>query len=61
MWKWFFPFPIRHFSRPQKPAVPKRQVGTTPAYIQLGVDFAPTHSVGEMLQQIKVFFDSSES
>lgn len=33
----------------------ERQVGATPAYIQLGVDFTPTASTGDMLAQIKAF------
>lgn len=36
-------------------ATTKRQIGTTPAYIQLGVDFTPTASTAEMLAQIKTF------
>lgn len=36
-------------------AATKRQIGTTPAYIQLGVDFTPTASTAEMLAQIKTF------
>lgn len=39
-------------------AVSKRQVGTTPAYIQLGVDFSPKSSTDDMLAQIKAFFGS---
>ena len=34
-------------------AAPKRRIGDTPAYIQLGVDFTPKASVDEMLAQIK--------
>ncbi len=33
-------------------AAESRQVGATPAYIQLGVDFTPKKSIGEMLEQI---------
>ena len=36
----------------------KRQVGVTPAYIQLGVDFAPKASTAEMLTEIKNFLES---
>lgn len=36
----------------------ERQVGATPAYIQLGVDLTPTASIGEMLSQIKTFLES---
>jgi len=36
-------------------ACQNRQFAATPAYIQLGVDFEPTHSVTQMLQQIKDF------
>lgn len=38
-------------------AVPNRTLGETPDYIQLGVDFTPTHSIDEMLQQIKTFLN----
>lgn len=41
-------------------AAQDRQLGDTPDYIQLGVDFAPTHSTDEMLQQIKDFLDAPE-
>lgn len=36
----------------------ERQVGTTPAYIQLGVDFTPNTSTAEMLLQIKDYLES---
>ena len=36
-------------------AAPKRQVGATPAYIQLGVDFTPKASIEDMLVQIKAY------
>ena len=36
----------------------ERQVGATPAYIQLGVDFTPKASTAEMLDQIKTFLES---
>ena len=36
-------------------AAPERQVGDTPAYIQLGVDFTPQASIEEMLMQIKSY------
>ena len=39
-------------------ATTKRQVGVTPAYIQLGVDFTPTASTTEMLAQIKTFLEA---
>lgn len=42
-------------------AVQNRQLGDTPGYIQLGVDFEPAHSTDEMLQQIKNFLDAKES
>ncbi len=35
--------------------VAERQVGATPAYIQLGVDFTQTASADDMLAQIKAF------
>ena len=36
----------------------ERQVGVTPAYVQLGVDFTPKASTAEMLDQIKTFLES---
>ena len=39
-------------------AAPKRQVGATPAYIQLGVDFTPKASIEDMLAQIKAYLGS---
>ena len=39
-------------------AAPERQVGDTPAYIQLGVDFTPKASIDEMLAQIKNYLKS---
>lgn len=39
-------------------AAPERQVGTTPAYIQLGVDFTPKASADDMLARIKAFLGS---
>ena len=39
-------------------ATTERQVGVTPAYIQLGVDFTPTASTTEMLAQIKTFLEA---
>ena len=36
----------------------ERQVGVTPAYIQLGVDFTPKTSTAEMLSQIKSFLEA---
>ena len=36
----------------------ERQVGTTPDYIQLGVDFTPKASTAEMLAQIKTFLEA---
>ncbi len=39
-------------------AAPKRQVGATPAYIQLGVDFTPRASADDMLAQIKAYLGS---
>lgn len=38
-------------------AVPNRNLGDTPDYIQLGVDFNPTQSIDEMLGQIKEFLE----
>lgn len=38
-------------------AVQGRQLGDTPDYIQLGVDFEPRHSISEMLHQIKDFLE----
>lgn len=35
--------------------VPTRKLDETPSYIQLGVDFEPKNSVGEMLDMIKAF------
>ena len=39
-------------------AIPQRQVGDTPAYIQLGVDFTPKASIDAMLVQIKTYLES---
>lgn len=39
-------------------AAPERQVGATPAYIQLGVDFTPKANADDMLAQIKAFLGS---
>ena len=39
-------------------SAPDRQIGDTPAYIQLGVDFTPKASIDEMLVQIKNYLDS---
>ncbi len=39
-------------------ALPSRIYGATPSYIQLGVDFTPSKSVDEMLEQIKRFLFS---
>ncbi len=39
-------------------AAPERQIGATPAYIQLGVDFTPKASADDMLVRIKAFLDS---
>ena len=39
-------------------AAADRQIGITPAYIQLGVDFTPTSSTAEMLAQIKTFLEA---
>lgn len=36
----------------------ERQIGSTPTYIQLGFDFVPRSSVGEMLALIGVFLES---
>lgn len=36
----------------------KRQVGATPAYIQLGVDFIPKASADEMLARINAYLES---
>ncbi len=36
----------------------ERQVGATPAYIQLGVDFTLNASIDDMLTRIKAFLDS---
>ena len=36
----------------------ERQVGTTPDYIQLGVDFTPKASTAEMLAQIKTLLEA---
>lgn len=38
-----------------------RQLGDTPGYIQLGVDFAPTHSTDEMMRRIRDFLDTPEA
>ncbi len=38
-------------------AAPERQVGATPDYIQLGVDFTPKASADDMLAQIKAYLD----
>ncbi len=39
-------------------AAPERQVGATPAYIQLGVDFTPKASTNNMLARIKAYLES---
>lgn len=39
-------------------ATTERQVGATPAYIQLGVDFTPKAGTAEMIDQIKIFLES---
>ena len=39
-------------------AATERQIGATPTYIQLGVDFTPTASTAEMLTQIKIFLEA---
>ena len=39
-------------------ATTERQLGSTPTYIQLGVDFTPTASTAEMLEQIKTFLEA---
>lgn len=39
-------------------AAPERQVGATPAYIQLGVDFTSKASTAEMIDQIRTFLES---
>lgn len=39
-------------------AVPRRRVGATPGYVQLGVDFTPKSSVHDMLAQIGAYLDS---
>ena len=39
-------------------AASERQIGVTPAYIQLGVDFTPKASTAEMLAQIKTFLEA---
>lgn len=36
-------------------AIPERQVGAAPSYIQLGVDFTPKASTDDMLEQIKAY------
>ena len=38
-------------------AVSHRNLGDTPDYIQLGVDFTPTQSIADMLGQIKAFLE----
>ena len=38
-------------------AASNRNLGDTPDYIQLGVDFTPTQSIEEMLRQIKDFLE----
>ena len=38
-------------------AVSNRNLGDTPDYIQLGVDFTPTQSIDDMLGQIKAFLE----
>ena len=43
---------------PKKDAAADRQIGTTPAYIQLGVDFTPTASTAELITEIKNFLES---
>ena len=39
-------------------ATTERQIGATPAYIQLGVDFTPKASTAELLTEIKNFLES---
>lgn len=39
-------------------AAAERQIGSTPTYIQLGVDFTPTASTTQMLAEIKNFLES---
>ena len=39
-------------------ATTERKLGSTPTYIQLGVDFTPTASTTEMLAQIKTFLEA---
>ena len=39
-------------------ATTKRQVGVTPAYIQLGVNFTPKASTEDMIDKIKTFLES---
>ena len=39
-------------------AATKQQIGATPTYIQLGVDFTPTACTAEMLTQIKTFLEA---
>ena len=39
-------------------AATERQIGATPTYIQLGVDFTPTASTAEMLTQVKTFLEA---
>lgn len=39
-------------------AAAERQIGTTPAYIQLGVDFTPSANATEMLGKIKTYLES---
>ena len=39
-------------------ATTERQVGTTPAYIQLGVNFTPKASTADMIDRIKTFLES---
>lgn len=39
-------------------AVHTRQPGSTPAYIQLGVDFTPRKSAGQMLEQIRDYLEA---
>jgi len=39
----------------------ERQLGATPAYIQLGVDFTPTAGTAEMLTKIKIFLAAEDT
>ena len=39
-------------------ATTERQVGYTPTYIQLGVDFTPKAGTADMIDRIKTFLES---